>query len=234
MFVAAPRRRSSTPRARGTSGPTTWVSSSRSFACFERPRSARDSSQSRIAVELRLDPAREGDRVAGRSKRKADARVIRSLSTYVRKPPDSADGARAAVERDREPAFGVGERHVDGLRSRPRSTSRPRAPPARSRRARRSIGPTTATRDDRDAGDRLGRLARTARGRGRRPHRRRRGASEPPAARGSSRGRSCAASGCGTRCSDGIWTSRRRGQATSRGHAGLDGPREAAGRRCPA
>jgi hypothetical protein len=69
--------------------PTTWVSISRSFACFESPSTGELPSHSRIAgtwssiqrANVVASPVSEN--------RNAEARVMRSCSTCVRKPPDS-------------------------------------------------------------------------------------------------------------------------------------------------
>src|SRR5205814_4364654 len=77
-------------------GPTTCVSTSRSFAYFERAGSAstRSASQRRISATW---ASRKRDNVTAYSaepQTKQEARVIRSRSTKVLKPPDS-ETARA-------------------------------------------------------------------------------------------------------------------------------------------
>src|SRR3954451_21597780 len=76
--------------------PTTWVSTSRSFAKVDRLGSepARSEIQRRISATC---ASRKRDSVTASSvepQTKQEARVIRSRTTQVRKPPDSA-AARA-------------------------------------------------------------------------------------------------------------------------------------------
>jgi hypothetical protein len=71
-------------------GPTTCVSASRSFAHLEIQGSSRSASHSRI---FGSSPSIQRARAAASSterQMKHEARVIRSRSTSVRKPPDSA------------------------------------------------------------------------------------------------------------------------------------------------
>ena len=111
-------------------GPTTCVVTSRRRARFDSEGSSCSAShpgappaQPPATVRARARPRR----LAG----EATCAVIRSCSTYVRKPPDSAAARCAAVERRREPAFRVRQRHV---RLRPRDPSRRPLRPARAAR----------------------------------------------------------------------------------------------------
>ena len=67
---------------------------------------------------------------------KHDARVIRSATTYVRKPPDSATAFAPRCTRRGQAALGVRERDDDLLVARGPSRRRRRPPTARTRRAR--------------------------------------------------------------------------------------------------
>ena len=75
-------------------GPTTCVSTSRSFAHFDTHSSSRFASQSRIVGSSPSIQRPSAAASSAEPQMKHDARVIRSLSTSVRKPPDSA-AARA-------------------------------------------------------------------------------------------------------------------------------------------
>ena len=88
--------------------------------------------------DARLEEARERDRLAGDAQTKHDARVIRSREHLGAEPARLGGRARAAVERDREPALGVRERDVDGLaRAAGLDQRARRLLAARTRRARR-------------------------------------------------------------------------------------------------
>ena len=94
-------------------GPTTWVFTSRRRACFDSDGSSCSASHARIAVELAVDPARERDRLRGRAA--DEARGARDpVGEHVgAEAARLGDRPRAAVERRREPALGVRERHED-------------------------------------------------------------------------------------------------------------------------
>ena len=96
-------------------GPTTCVSTSRSFACFERLATGSEASQACISAELPLDPAGEAERLDGVVEEERGRARDPVADDVGAEAAGLADGARAAVERDREPALGVRERDVDAL-----------------------------------------------------------------------------------------------------------------------
>ena len=113
---ARPRRRSSTRQRTWHIGPTTCVSTSRSLACLDSAGSARPRATSRIGSTLALDPAGERDRLRRvGADRSTHARVIRSCEDVRAEAAGLAAAFDPAVHRGRQPAFGVRERHVDGL-----------------------------------------------------------------------------------------------------------------------
>ena len=140
-------------------------------------------------------------------------------------------GLRAAEERDREAALGVGERHVDRVLLRPRSTSRPSGSSSSYSPSSSSTGPTTAT-----GTTAIPVIASVALTSGVRSW------SVTTPSRPSRSWRARIDSGSflrGQRLRDevlrtGSGRRRRRGRATSRGARRSRGPHEAAGRRCPA
>jgi hypothetical protein len=71
-------------------GPTTCVSTSRNFAQRETQSSSRPASHSRIAGSEASIQRPSAAASAAERQMKHEARVIRSPSTSVRKPPDSA------------------------------------------------------------------------------------------------------------------------------------------------
>ena len=71
-------------------GPTTWVFTSRRRACFDSDGSSWSASQARIESSSPSIQREKLHASAAEPKTKHEARVIRSASTKVRKPPDSA------------------------------------------------------------------------------------------------------------------------------------------------
>ena len=135
-------------------GPTTCVSSSRSFACFERLATGSEASQACISSSCPSIQCENASACAVSAKRNAEARVIRSLRRGA-EATRLADGACAAVEGDREAALGVGERDVDAFLG---AAALDEASLGLLERVVAELDvdrPDDRHRDERDAGDRL-------------------------------------------------------------------------------
>ena len=106
-------------------GPTTWVRTSRSFAQREREGSSCDSSHSRSVGSSASTQRASSTASPVDLQMKQLARVIRSASTYVRKPPDSVT-ARAPrySEAERPPSVCASGTYTVSD-SRPRSSTTP-------------------------------------------------------------------------------------------------------------
>src|SRR6187397_3214316 len=109
-------------------------------------------------ARLRFYPAGEGDGVGGRLEeergcpRHPVAQDVRAEAARL------GGGLRAAEERDREPAFGVRKRDVDGI-SAPTALDEPACGLLQLVLAELEVdGPDDRHGDDRDSGDRLRRL----------------------------------------------------------------------------
>ena len=128
-------------------GPTTCVSTSRSFACFDIDGSSwRSASQRRISATCASRNRAERTASSVEPQTKHDARVIRSPSTYVRKPPDSAAARAPRYSETESPPSVCASGTKTSSAARPVSDELGRtAPPARTRRARARAGrrPTT-------------------------------------------------------------------------------------------
>src|ERR1051325_6283239 len=126
-------------------GPTTCVLTSRSRANFESDVSSCSSSHARIASSSPSSHRASSIASAAAEQTKHEARVMRSASTYVRNPPDSAT-ARAPRCRDAEsPPSVCASGTKTESRARPVSTTAPSGSRSSYSPSSTSSGPTTET-----------------------------------------------------------------------------------------